>query len=539
VQLIAGIGKLHPAVVMLSPGIYTTIIVIMNSEDGEIVSIQNVSKTFGGITVLNNASLVVKRGEVHALMGENGAGKSTLMKILAGIYQKDKGHIFFKGKEVSFETPYNAIAAGISMIHQELNPLPDLTVAENIFIGREPTFGFPGIVNRRRLNYDTQQLLDEAGLSKRANALMRHLSIAEKQMVEIIKAISLKAEVIIMDEPTSSLSHKEVDRLFSMIAALKSRHIAIIYITHKMDETFSICDTITVLRDGNVITSAPAPSFNQESLITAMVGRKLTEIFPERSHHCQGEVLKINNFSKQGLFSNINLTLHSGEILGISGLAGAGRTELLEAIFGITPPDSGELTLHNKPVKIHSPSDAINHGMAMVTEDRKQKGLFADGSVQHNITLSSLGNYCNRAGVIDGRKEKSAAKTMIGKLGIRASHENNKISTLSGGNQQKVVIARWLLTNPDILLLDEPTRGIDIGAKAEIYKLINSLADEGKAIILVSSEIPELLGLADRVIVMCQGSITAEMNKGECTQEKIMQAAMDFKKIDEPPRKYK
>lgn len=494
----------------------------------EVLCMKSISKSFGGIPVLINADLSVKRGEVHGLMGENGAGKSTLMKILAGIHQRDKGWIFLKNKPVMLKTAHDALSAGISMIHQELNPIPDMTIAENIFIGREPVYGFGGIINRRKLRNDAQQLLDEAGIAKKADACMRDLSIAEMQMVEIVKAVSCKSEIIIMDEPSSSLSQKEVERLFAMIADLKSRRVSVIYISHRMDEVFAVCDTITVLRDGRTIVSGAANVFNTDSLVTAMVGRKLTDIFP-KAHHLPGEtVLEIKNLSKQGSFTGIHFGVRKGEILGIAGLAGAGRTPLMEAIFGIDRPDSGEIIIHGRKAGIRSPADAISYGMAMVTDDRKQKGLYPDGSVCHNITLSSLNDYCRFKEIIDHTKEKKIAGAMIQKLGIKVSGQQQRVAELSGGNQQKLILARWLLINPEILILDEPTRGIDIGAKAEIYKLINALAFEGKAIIMVSSEMPEILGLCDRILVMCNGHITANMSNEDCTQEKIMQAAMDF-----------
>lgn len=485
---------------------------------------ENISKSFPGVKALDNVQLYVEKGKVHAVMGENGAGKSTLMKILIGMYAPDAGQIVYKGQPVAFGSVYDALKSGFSMIHQELLPFPELSVAENIFMGNEPTTAIPGWINRKKRNKDAQLLVDQLGLQVNVTRRMKTLSVAEMQMVEIAKALSNKAEVIIMDEPTSALSDRETARLFDMIRDLKRQGIAVIYISHKMDEIAKIADTISVMRDGKYIATHPANAISNEDLISLIVGRELNTIF-EKRNIIPGEVA----LSLKGLtgakFKNIDLAVRSGEILGMAGLMGAGRTEIVNAIFGLEKIYKGTIAVKGKPVTIRSPRDAIQHGIGLITEDRKNTGLVLSGTVKHNITLAALKSCC-RGPFIELQKERSIAEQQIGRFAIKTPSGNQIVNFLSGGNQQKIVLAKVLLNDPDIIILDEPTRGIDIGAKAEIYRLMNELAAKGKAIIMISSELPEILGMSDRIMVVHDGSIKAELTGPEATQEKIMQYAM-------------
>ncbi|MEP7109785.1 MAG: sugar ABC transporter ATP-binding protein [Ferruginibacter sp.] len=495
---------------------------------GQLLYLKDVNKSFDGVPALKNVSLKVNTGEVHALMGENGAGKSTLMKIITGIFNLDSGHLFFNGTERFFKSPSDALSAGICMVHQELNYFPDMTVAENIFMNREPAICLGVFVNYRKMRLMAKEIFAKNNIDIDPGSLMKDRSAAEKQIIEIIKAISQDASLIIMDEPTSALSAKEINQLFSVIKNLKQKGIAIIYISHRMEEIFSICDTITILRDGQFIDSRPLNDFTNQTLIQAMIGRELKQVFPVKTNLPGEVVLEIKEISKKNHFDKISFVAHKGEILGITGLMGAGRTELLECIFGIHKKDSGGVFINNKKVNPRTPLNAIKNKISLVTEDRKQKGLFLDGPVRQNITLCSLRNYCRFGQLLNLKAEKSAVDAMISKLNIKVSSARQITRTLSGGNQQKVVLAKWLLTDPEILFLDEPTLGVDIGARAEIYKLINQLAENGKTIVMISSDNSEILGLCDRVLVMCEGRITADMKIGNCTQENILQAAMLF-----------
>ncbi|HRP55821.1 sugar ABC transporter ATP-binding protein [Agriterribacter sp.] len=485
---------------------------------------ENISKSFPGVKALNNVQLHVEKGKVHAVMGENGAGKSTLMKILIGMYTPDAGEIIYKERPIRFSSVHDALRSGFSMIHQELLPFPELSVAENIFMGNEPTTAIPGWINRKKRNKDAQLLVDQLGVKINVTRRMKTLSVAEMQMVEIAKALSNKAEVIIMDEPTSALSDRETARLFDMIRDLKRQGIAIIYISHKMDEISRIADTISVMRDGKYIATHPANAISNEDLISLIVGRELNTIF-EKRNTIPGEVA----LSVKGLtgakFKDIDLFVRSGEILGIAGLMGAGRTEIVNAIFGLEKIYKGTIAVKGKPVTIRSPRDAIQHGIGLITEDRKNTGLVLSGTVKHNITLAALKSCC-RGPFIEMQKERSIAEQQIRRFAIKTPSGNQIVNFLSGGNQQKIVLAKVLLNDPDIIILDEPTRGIDIGAKAEIYRLMNELAAKGKAIIMISSELPEILGMSDRIMVVHGGSIKAELTGAEATQEKIMQYAM-------------
>ncbi|MBN8858786.1 MAG: sugar ABC transporter ATP-binding protein [Sphingobacteriales bacterium] len=488
-----------------------------------LLSVQHLSKSFPGVKALDDVHLNVEAGKVHAVMGENGAGKSTLMKILIGMIEPDSGNIYFKGERVAFHSVHDAIKAGFSMIHQELLPFPDLTVAENILMGREPVV-FPGWINRKKLNMASLHLISRLGVSIKVNRKMKTLSVAETQMVEIAKAISNNAEVIIMDEPTSAISQKEVDILFGIIKDLTARGIAVIYISHKMDEVLQIADTVTVMRDGKWIATQPASGLNKEALINMIVGRPLDNIFDKKSVP-PGEVLLSVKALSGDYFSDISFEVHAGEILGIAGLMGAGRTEIMRAIFGLDKIRSGFIYIKGKPVRIKSPGQAMDLGIGFISEDRKETGLVLSSTVRNNITLGAL-SICSNNRFIDKKKEAKIADEQIRKFNIKTPGRNQVVNYLSGGNQQKVVLAKVLLRNPEVIIFDEPTRGIDIGAKAEIYKMMTALAAAGKAIIMISSELPEVLGMSDRILVVREGKISKELKAEEATQELIMEYAM-------------
>ena len=490
-----------------------------------VLQVRHLSKSFPGVKALEDVSLDVRRGSVHALMGENGAGKSTLMKALIGIHSPDAGEILFHGRRVRVRNPHEALRLGISMIHQELLPFPDLTVAENVWMGREPTGWFPGWVDRRAMNRLTDELFGRLGVRLSPTHRMRDLSVAQMQTVEIAKALAYNADVIIMDEPTSAISDREVESLFGVIADLKQRGVAVIYISHKMEEVFRIADTITVLRDGRYVATHDAAELDASRLIALMVGRELNSVFPGSTSEAGEVALEVQGLTQVGRFRDVSFQLRRGEVLGIAGLMGAGRTELVSAIYGLTKADAGEIRVNGQAVRIASPRHALSCGIAMVTEDRKQFGLVPRMSVKHNVTLANL-KRCSRGPLVDHRQENRVADEQIRTFGIKASHRNQLAVNLSGGNQQKIVLAKAMLTDPAILILDEPTRGIDIGAKAEIYALISRLAGEGKAILLVSSELSEILSLSHRILVMCEGAITVELSPQQATQEEVLKYAM-------------
>jgi inositol transport system ATP-binding protein len=488
-----------------------------------ILKMENITKAFPGVVALNNVVLKVRKGTVHALMGENGAGKSTLMKILIGIYTPDSGTITYKDEKVTIASTNIALNMGISMIHQELSPIPYMTVAENIFLGREPVNRY-GLINKKKMVENTKALFAKLELHINPNSLMKELSIANTQMVEIAKAISYDSSLIIMDEPTSAITEKEVDHLFKIIRSLKEDGVSIIYITHKMDEVFKISDDITVFRDGCHIQTIPAAETNKEGLISMMVGRELSNIFPKEDAEIGDVILSVRNITRKGKFQNVSFDLHRGEILGFAGLMGAGRTEVMECIFGIEKYEEGEIYINNNKVDIKTPQDSIKQGMALLTEDRKLTGILSVLSVKDNMVLASIDKY--RKGIFLNKKEINfICEKEKDKLEIKTPSIEQIIKLLSGGNQQKVLISRWLLTSPEILILDEPTRGIDVGAKAEIHRLMSKLAQEGKAIMMISSELPEVLGMSDRVIVMHEGRISGEFLRGDVDQAKIMQCA--------------
>ena len=489
-----------------------------------VLELKNIYKSFPGVKVLEDVTLQVRPGEVHALMGENGAGKSTLMKILMGIYKADQGSIFLEGKETVIHGPKDAMSKGISMIHQELNTVLDMEVAENVFVGREllkKGMEKLKIVDIARMREETGRYFREMNIDIDPRAKMRTLSVAEMQLVEIVKAISLNSKIIVMDEPTSAITEKEAAVLFTQIERLKKQGVAIIYISHKMDEIFRISDTITVLRDGQWIGTKPAKELDNDMLIKMMVGRELTDIYPKDPVEIGDVILEVKNLSRGKKVRDASFSLRKGEVLGIAGLVGAGRSELVETIFGLYPKTGGQIFLHGKEVHIKSAADAIKNKMALITEDRKQTGLNLIVSVKENIASVSIGKLSNH-GIVNDKKINEVSEKYIKELKIKTPDGNAIVGNLSGGNQQKVVLAKWLLDEPDIIIFDEPTRGIDIGAKRDIYLLINNLAKEGKAVIVISSEMAEVMGICDRILVMAEGRINGEVQREEFSQEVIM-----------------
>lgn len=500
----------------------------MNNEF--ILSMENISKTFPGVKALDSVHLNVRKGTVHALMGENGAGKSTLMKILIGIYHKDEGKIIFNGEEVDVVNTNYALHKGISMIFQELNPIPYMTVAENVFVGREPLKTNKVFIDKKKMNADTKALLDKLEISNiEPNEKMCDLSVAKTQMIEITKAISYNSKLIIMDEPTSAITEKECDLLFKIVNNLKKEGVSFIFITHKMDEVFKIADEITVMRDGKYVGTEAASNMTKDKLIQMMVGREITHIFPKSEVKIGEVVLSLRNLTKKGLFENISFDVRRGEIVGLAGLMGAGRTELMETLFGYRSLDSGEIFINGKKVEIKSPKDAIKHKIALLTEDRKLTGLYLPLSVKDNMVMVNIGNY--RRGIfLDNKKIKNICDTEIDKFKIKTPSPNKIIKELSGGNQQKVLVSRWLLSDPDIIILDEPTRGIDVGAKSEIHRIMTGLAQEGKCIIMISSELPEVMGMSDRVVVMHEGHVSGILDRSEVNQARVMEFATGLAK---------
>ena len=488
-----------------------------------ILEMKDIRKTFPGVVALDGVQLTVRRGTVHSLMGENGAGKSTLMKVLIGMYVPDEGTVVLDGKEVSFTDTRDGLAAGISMIHQELSPVPEMTVAENIWLGREPR-GALGLVDHKLMVRKTQELLDTWDLDINPRAQMKNLTVARQQMVEIAKAISYDAQIIIMDEPTSAIPEREVAHLHGMIKRLTDSGVAIIYITHKMDEVFKISDDITIFRDGKYVATKAAADLTRDKLIEMMVGRELTDLFPKLEAEIGEVVLSVRNLNRGKLVRDVSFDVRKGEILGFAGLMGAGRTEVLETIFGIEPADSGEIAIHGKPVKIREPKDAIKNNVGLLTEDRKLNGIMGVLSVRDNMIVAALPKYSPNGFLQLGRIAQDCDEQRTA-MRVKTPSLNQLIKNLSGGNQQKALIARWLLTLPDILMIDEPTRGIDVGAKSEIHRLMSLLAQQGKAIIMVSSELPEVLGMSDRILVMHEGRISGEVPRAEANQERIMHFA--------------
>ncbi len=492
--------------------------------DQPLLRMEHISKAFPGVQALDDVTLEVAKGEIHALVGENGAGKTTLMNILTGAVLPDQGSILLHGRPVRIETPADAQALGISIIHQELALISALNVGQNIFLGREPAGALPGTVNWRRLYQEAARELHQLGLRLHPTTPLTALSIAEQQMVEIAKALSLKADLLVMDEPTSALTERETETLFRVMRSLREQGVSIIFITHRLEEVFEIADRVTVLRDGRWVATKPIQEVQPDDVVRMMVGRQLGEMYPKVDTTVGDVVLRVEGLSQAGVLHDITFELRRGEIVGVAGLVGAGRTELARALFGIDPIDRGRIWIDGQPVTIDSPQTAIRLGMGLVPEDRKAQGLFLDMAVRFNITISQL-PHLSHMGVLDFGHMDEIAQTYVERLDIRTPGLMQRVRNLSGGNQQKVVIARWLTLEPKILILDEPTRGIDVGAKAEIHALMGQLAQEGVGLLMISSELPEILGVSDRILVMHEGRITAELPRAEATQDAIMRAA--------------
>ena len=489
-----------------------------------ILTMKGIDKSFPGVHALDHVDLEVRRGEVHALMGENGAGKSTLMKVLTGIYSKDEGIITFEGKEVEFTNPREAQDAGIVIVHQELNMLGHLTVAQNIFIGREFMKG--KFIDDRKMNEEARKLFDQLGIDIDPTETMSRLTVGKQQMCEIAKAISHDAKVIIFDEPSAALTEAEIEELFKIIRDLRERQLGIVYISHRMDEIKVITDRVTVMRDGGYVGTLITKDCTKEDIINMMVGRVIYEDPKTESQVAKDApvVLKVEHLNAGRMVQDVSFELHKGEILGFSGLMGAGRTETMRALFGADPKQSGDIYINGEKVDIKTPKDAVSHGIGYLSEDRKRFGIIVDKTVAENSTMASLDEYMKGL-FIDKKKEKEVAQKYVDILKTKTPGVDQLVVNLSGGNQQKVVIAKWLVRNCDILIFDEPTRGIDVGAKSEIYHLMNELVAEGKSIIMVSSEMTEILRMSDRIVIMCEGRKTGELGIEEATQERIMHAA--------------
>ncbi|MFV3351362.1 galactose/methyl galactoside ABC transporter ATP-binding protein MglA [Aeromonas veronii] len=485
----------------------------------------DVSKSFPGVKALDNVNLRVRPHSVHALMGENGAGKSTLLKCLFGIYEKDQGKIFFKGQEINFTSSKEALENGVSMVHQELNLVLQRTVMDNMWLGRYPTKGW--FIDHGKMYDDTKRIFDELDIDIDPKVKVATLSVPQMQMIEIAKAFSYDAKIVIMDEPTSSLTEKEVNHLFKIINKLKEKGCGIVYISHKMEEIFQLCDEITILRDGQWVATQPLKGMTMDQIIGMMVGRELTQRFPEKTNQPKEVILEIEHLTakNQPSIQDITFNLHKGEILGIAGLVGAKRTDIVETLFGIRDRSQGSIKLHGKEVANHNAHEAIRNGFALVTEERRSTGIYSRLDIAFNSLIANMDSYKGSMGLLSDNKMKSDTQWVIDSMRVKTPTQQTQIGSLSGGNQQKVIIGRWLLTQPEILMLDEPTRGIDVGAKFEIYQLILELAKKDKGIIIISSEMPELLGITDRIMVMSNGRVAGIVNTKETDQSEILRLA--------------
>ncbi len=490
-----------------------------------IIQMKGITKEFPGVKALEAVNLNIYKGGIMALLGENGAGKSTLMKILTGVYEKTTGEIFLNGKPVDIKNTKEAQSLGIAIIHQELNLLSNLSIGENIFLGREPVNSI-GKIEWSKLYKEAKAVMDRLGITEAPETLVSELSIGKQQMVEIAKALSLNAQVIIMDEPTGALTDKETESLFRVIRELKAEGRSIVYISHRLKEIFEICDYVTVLRDGQFIAELPIEEVNEDIIIERMVGRKISEQYPRISCEPGATVLEVKNL-KNAYAKDISFSIRSGEIVGLAGLMGSGRTELARTIYGVISKESGEILVEGKPVNIKSPGQAMQKGIAYVSEDRKGNGVVLGLNIKENISLSVLQKLSGFLGIIDKKKEEEAALDSVQKMSIKASGVKQLVKNLSGGNQQKVSLSKSLMSNPKVLILDEPTRGVDVGAKKEIYDIINQFKKSGMSIIMISSEIPEILGMSDRIMVMHEGKITGHLERSEANQESIMRLAVD------------
>ena len=497
-----------------------------------ILEMKDICKSFPGVKALDHVSLQLKAGHVHSLMGENGAGKSTLMKCLFGIYKLDEGEIIYNGEQVNIKDPFDALQKGIAMVHQELMPIRDRSIAENIYCGRYPVkkVGPIEVVDHKKMNEDTQALLDDLGLPFDATTKLGTLSASQMQLCEIAKAISADAKIIILDEPTSSLTLNEVDKLFEIIHRLTDKGCGVIYISHKMDEILKISDEVTIMRDGKYIGTWPAKDLTIDFIIAKEVGRELKDMYPPKVNTPSDVIFEVKDFEStiDKSFKDCSFSVRQGEIFGVAGLVGAQRTELMEAIYGLRGHSSGHVYLKGQELDIKKPEDAIKNGIALITEDRRKTGIFGVLSISDNVAVASLDDYLEYRFILNHKKISENVEKSIKELSIKTPRSKTLIKDLSGGNQQKVIISRWLTKEPDVLIMDEPTRGIDVGAKYEIYSLIGKLAKEGKTIIFVSSEMPELIGVCDRIMVMCEGRITGTVEGDDMTQEKIMELSTKF-----------
>ncbi len=484
------------------------------------IEMRGIDKSFGGNAVLKSAGFLLDTGETHALMGENGAGKSTLMKILTGVYTRDAGTVIVDGQEVCYKSPQEAEKAGIVFIHQELNVLFDLTVEENMFLGKEIKKPF-GVCDRKAMRAKVKEILDRLGVKIDPGQRMNELSVGQQQMIEIAKALMVDAQVIIMDEPTAALTQSETTVLFQVINSLRKKGVSIVYISHRMEEIFELCDRITILRDGSYIGTKKIKETDMNDVVKMMIGREIGERYPLRKAKIGGVAFEVKGLSCPGVFQNVSFEVHTGEVLGVSGLMGAGRTEIMQAIFGNMPHVTGELYLDGKKIQNKNPQEAMKNGIGFITEDRKVEGLMLEESIQKNISIANLGRI-SKNGVLSKDAEKELVKRGIEELHIKCFGPQHECNNLSGGNQQKVVFAKWIYTEPKVLILDEPTRGVDIGAKKEIYNIINELAEKGVAIIMVSSELPEVLGMSDRIMVVREGLVRGILQKEDADQENIM-----------------
>ena len=498
-----------------------------------LLEMRGVCKSFPGVKALDHAQLRLRPGTVHALMGENGAGKSTLMKCMFGIYKMDEGEILFHGEKVTIHDPMEALKMGIAMVHQELQPIPARTIGENIFLGRYPIKKVLGViptVDHKKMYEDTAALLKRVRMDFDPKAQLGTLSVSQMQSVEIAKAVSANCKVLILDEPTSSLTQNEVEALFRIVDDLKAEGVAIVYISHKMDEILRISDEVTIMRDGQYIGTWEAKELTTDMIISRMVGRELTNLYPKRENVPGEVVFSVENFTSINpkSFRNVSFELRKGEILGVGGLVGAQRTELMEGIFGTRSHTAGKITFHGKELKINRPKDAIDQGVAMLTEDRRQSGIMGVLSIADNISIASLKKYVDGGIMLNSKKIEQLVQDNVQKMNIKTPSSKTLIQSLSGGNQQKVLIGRWLANDPEVLILDEPTRGIDVGAKYEIYCIIAELAKQGKSIIMISSEMGELIGMSDRIMVMCDGKVTGFIDSQDATQESVMSLATQF-----------
>ena len=487
------------------------------------IEMKGINKSFGSNQVLKDAGFFLKDGEVHALMGENGAGKSTLMKILTGVYTKDAGTVLVDGREVNYKNPQEAEKAGIVFIYQELNVLFDLTVEENLFMGKEITKAF-GVCDKKAMRAKAQEVMDRMGVSIPVDAVMSDLSVGQQQMVEICKALMVDAKVLIMDEPTAALTQSETEGLFKVINSLREKGVSIVYISHRMEEIFELCDRITILRDGQYIDTKYIKDITMDDIVQMMIGREIGERYPVRSVNIGQEVFRVEGLTHTKLFKDVSFNVRAGEVLGVSGLMGAGRTEIMQAIFGNLPVVSGKIFIDGKEVSIRNPRQAIAAGIGFITEDRKTEGLLLEKSIAENIEIANLGKVSSK-GVLSKAKGSELVKRGIQEFRVKCFGPEHECGNLSGGNQQKVVLAKWIYTDPKILILDEPTRGVDIGAKKEIYNVINDMAAKGVAVIMVSSELPEVLGMSDRIMVVHEGHVTGIIDGAAADQAKVMTLA--------------